>query len=523
MNCGSRSLRRRFARKGFGLVPGMPHILRPSAVLPLQPPASTRYRDRPPFHRAVSRRSAIGGRVPKIPTAPPTAWFRERRYPHFDFPLSESAATKLVTSFEVEATHAFMPFLSFEKISYHYKKCSAEDSPHGKKRKLVSKKRPIAYASHSDSAIYSYYSAILGGRYDQELCARGLSESVLAYRKFDTAKCNIHFANEVFGLIDGSSINTAIAFDIEKFFDTIDHRLLKSAWLQVTENDRLSAPEFAVYKSITQYASVESKAAISSLGISKRAYKKWRGRLCSIEDFEKRIRHAGLISRNDKRIGIPQGSPISAVLSNIYMLPFDLAVKAECDKRNAYYRRYSDDIMILCNDSYAEELSRLLRDLIRDRKLKIQDAKTEISRFSFDKSTLKADRSMQYLGFTFDGENSRIRPQSLARFYQKMKAAVKAAARTAAKTTSPKVPLGIYRQALYGRFSHLRHRESKERATSRAKPNDKRNKTFAMYVFRAARLMKSSEIRAQFKGHWGALDSEIKKRETMPRNKKRKR
>ena len=46
--------------------------------------------------------------------------------------------------------------------------------------------------------------------------------------------------------------------------------------------------------------------------------------------------------------GIPQGSPISGVLANIYMMEFDLAMKHLIEEENnGLYMRYSDDIIIV--------------------------------------------------------------------------------------------------------------------------------------------------------------------------------
>lgn len=60
--------------------------------------------------------------------------------------------------------------------------------------------------------------------------------------------------------------------------------------------------------------------------------------------------------------GIPQGTPISATLANIYMLDFDAKVYEETSNRNAYYQRYSDDLIIVCDQK--DEI--FFYDLIRE-------------------------------------------------------------------------------------------------------------------------------------------------------------
>ena len=46
-------------------------------------------------------------------------------------------------------------------------------------------------------------------------------------------------------------------------------------------------------------------------------------------------------------IGIPQGSPISGTLANIYMLEIDKIIAEYIDNLNGYYIRYSDDFIII--------------------------------------------------------------------------------------------------------------------------------------------------------------------------------
>ncbi|MBD5807125.1 hypothetical protein [Limosilactobacillus walteri] len=56
----------------------------------------------------------------------------------------------------------------------------------------------------------------------------------------------------------------------------------------------------------------------------------------------------GIINLSPKnRIGIPQGTAVSAVLANIYMIQFDYLLADTISKYNGIYRRYSDDFIIV--------------------------------------------------------------------------------------------------------------------------------------------------------------------------------
>lgn len=412
-------------------------------------------------------------------------WFKVRRYAHFDAPIGVEAAERLVADPAKVAKHAFLPFLHFVKQVKRYKVS---------KKKVVAKDRPIAYAAHKDAAILSYYAYCLSVAYEKILEGYSLSDDVLAYRKFDPPKSNIQMARDSFTLIQDSRLDVAIGLDIEGFFDSLDHDLLKSAWCQVVGTDFLPADHFAVFKAITRYSIVGKKEALQRLGISNHRARNWQGRpLCSMLEFRERIRGGGLVIRNlrenkisNRPCGIPQGSPISAILSNIYMLPFDRAMHSFCSARGAVYRRYSDDILLLCSASQKDEILKEAHAQIQMRCLSIQDSKTMVSEFEpSSHGRLVTDRPFQYLGFMYDGKRTLIRSQSLARYYRRMKQRVRMAARDAKRYGGGSRP---YRRALYARFTHLNQRRS-----------------FSGYVYRCSKLMKSPEIRAQFKGHWAKL------------------
>lgn len=58
-------------------------------------------------------------------------------------------------------------------------------------------------------------------------------------------------------------------------------------------------------------------------------------------------RYKNSIKKNRSGIGIPQGSPVSAILSNVYMLSFDKKMHTYVMSYGGKYLRYSDDFFIV--------------------------------------------------------------------------------------------------------------------------------------------------------------------------------
>src|SRR5690606_24117177 len=116
------------------------------------------------------------------------------------------------------------------------------------------KVRPIAFASHVDSHIYSYYAQLLYNRYEQKIEEFGIGNSILAFRKL--GKSNIDFALDAFKDIQKRGNCTAIAFDISGFFDNLDHEILKRIWCSLFDFNRMPDDHFSVFKSITKFSIV---------------------------------------------------------------------------------------------------------------------------------------------------------------------------------------------------------------------------------------------------------------------------
>lgn len=438
----------------------------------------------------------------------PPPWFKRRGYPHFDRPLDADQAIKLATDPITVAKRSFLPFLAFDINRRRYKK--QEDGT----RKKDNKRRPVAFAAHADAAIFSYYAHLLKQPYEAALAARGLADHVLAYRRFDPPKCNIHFANEAFAEVERRSSCIAVALDVEKFFDTIPHDALKRLWATMLGATELPPDHYAVFKAVTRWAKADREKVFKALGIGRRRSENWRHpeTLCSPQDFREKIRAAGIIEpgfemKGGKPAGIPQGSPISAVLSNLVMLDADTAIAAAGAKQGVYYRRYSDDILLVGTDEGVATVEAVFKNEMRKLGLEVNDSKTKRAIFTpVGNGMLEASEPLQYLGFVFDGRRIVVRPQTIAKFIQRMKRSVRSARRAAKSANSQGGSRKLRRQELYARYSHL----GSTRSMLQRKPNSSLRNNFYTYAERSGRQMDRAEIKRQLRRHWKRLNAEIK-------------
>lgn len=440
--------------------------------------------------------------------AEPPPWFKRRGYPHFDRPLDVNQAVKLVTDPDAVAKRAFLPFLAFDINQRRYKK---QDD--GTRRKDI-KRRPVAFASHADAAIFSYYAHLLKEPYEAALAARGLGDHVLAYRRFDPPKCNIHFANEAFAEIERRGACVTVALDIEKFFDTIPHDALKRLWASLLNRSDLPPDHYAVFKAVTRWAKADREKVFKALGIGRRRSENWKHpeTLCSPQEFREKIRGTGLIEegyqkKNGKPVGIPQGSPISAILSNLVMLEADTAVAGAASKQGVYYLRYSDDILLIGTDDGVAAVESVFKDAMQDLGLEVNDAKTKRAAFTpTGDGLLNASEPLQYLGFVFDGHRIVVRPQTIAKFVQRMKRGVRSAKRAAKSASSRGGSRKLRRQELYARYSHL----GPTRSMLERNPTSNLRNNFYTYAKRSGTEMDRAEIKRQLRRHWTRLNAEIR-------------
>src|SRR6202040_2291817 len=116
---------------------------------------------------------------------------------------------------------------------------------------------------------------------------------------------------------------------------------------------------------------------------------------CAVEETDDRGRKTRTTEAKDSGRGIPQGSPISPLLANLYMRRFVLGWKKLGLEESLGSRivTYADDLVILCRRGKAEEALRRMRELMGKLKLTVNEEKTRICTVP--------EGEFDFLGYTF--------------------------------------------------------------------------------------------------------------------------
>lgn len=157
----------------------------------------------------------------------------------------------------------------------------------------------------------------------------------------------------------------AVVLDLSKYFDTLNHELLMNMLRQEIKDKR-------VIDLIKKY-------------------------------LKSGVMENGVVMKTKE--GSPQGGPLSPILANIYLTPFD----REFERRGVPVIRYADDIAILGKSQRAaERLLRTSREYLEKKlKLKVNEEKSRVV-------SVHAIRNFKFLGFAF-GKNKKgtyIRPHA---------------------------------------------------------------------------------------------------------------
>ena len=348
--------------------------------------------------------------------------FNLKTYPHFDpyfnFPKDKKRLHDLLAdpSLKRMKNHDFTPLVKILQKTPRYKWQEDKALSTGGEYDLETKTRPISFASHFDTYVYGFYSFALNKAYQDYIHKNGFQEVVLAYRSNLDGKCNIQFAKEAFDQVKSAYSEhgecSVIALDIKGYFDHIDHSILQKMWCNVIEEDSLPLDQYKVFRSLTKYSYVNYASFLKHFDINfrkleKEQRKKYKGKKKVPKGYQSlldlvpnkingasfyhkiellRKRKLVTINRNKDRSlsknGIPQGSAMSALLSNIYLAEFDREIFEKGQKEGFVYRRYCDDLLVICKPDQVNDLKDYLMGLInREYKLTIQNRKTEVIDF----------------------------------------------------------------------------------------------------------------------------------------------
>ena len=171
--------------------------------------------------------------------------------------------------------------------------------------------------------------------------------------------------------------------------DAVDHvhSLLNTGHTEVIDADLSgyfdSIPHAELMKSVSRRVSDRHLLALIAMWLES-----------PVEAIDARGRRHRTTRAKDERRGTPQGSPISPLLSNLYIRRFVLGWKTLGHERRLRARivNYADDFVICCSGT-ADEAMTAMRAMMTKLKLTVNETKTRLRRVP--------EETFDFLGYTF--------------------------------------------------------------------------------------------------------------------------
>src|SRR5690348_900054 len=216
------------------------------------------------------------------------------------------------------------------------------------------KQRPLGVPAIRDRAAQMAAVLVLEPIFEADL-----QPEQYAYRKDRSALDAVRQVHKLINTGHGEIVDA----DLSSYFDTLPHsELLKSVARRVVDRNMLHL------------------------------IKMWLE--APVEETDERGNKRRSTRNRDEGRGSPQGSPISPLLSNLYMRRFVLGWKKLGHERRlkAHIVNYADDLVICCRNR-AEEALVTMRDMMTKLKLTVNDTKTRVCKLPEEK--------FDFLGYTF--------------------------------------------------------------------------------------------------------------------------
>ena len=351
-----------------------------------------------------------------------------KKYAHFDEKVSLNKVWNYISKPENIRKHGFYPFIHYEKKFNKYKKKDGIGE-------VKEKSRDLCYSAHIDRYIYSYYGYLINQSYDRYMEEKDLNMVSVAYRD-ELGMNNIHFSKRAFDFIRSTEQCYIIIGDFSHFFDCLEHTYLKERLCEVLKVNKLPEDYYAVFKNLIKYSTWELQDLLKLNNLKDTAVdiKQLNSQRRVLDQKQFKENKSKYVHSHRENYGIPQGSAMSAVLANVYMIKADEQLNKLTTAYGGMYMRYSDDFIITIPKVTANEFKDILKN-VQNRiadipNLVLQQEKTQIFKYDteqvescnelFLKDVPNGKNEIDYLGFTFDGKVVTIRDKTITKYYYRL-------------------------------------------------------------------------------------------------------